>query len=98
MQQSLVGLVRVLIYHVVVQRPDIVPGLFPDLWDPTQYEPWGNIRPARIENEDIVRAFQQLITSDEVFDGYKLCFFIDGLDEFDEETKTHTDLINSILA
>ncbi|KAK0748990.1 hypothetical protein B0T18DRAFT_96185 [Schizothecium vesticola] len=97
MQKSLVGLIRALMYHVVIQRPDIILELFPDLWDPARFEPWGNTRPERIENEDVVRAFQQLIASEEISNGYKFCFFIDGLDEFDEETKTHTNLLSTLL-
>ncbi|KAK3360476.1 hypothetical protein B0T25DRAFT_565365 [Lasiosphaeria hispida] len=43
-QKSLVGLIRALMCHVVLQQPDIIPEVFPDLWDPAQFEPWGNIR------------------------------------------------------
>jgi hypothetical protein len=49
-----------------------------------------------VENDEIIRAFRQVITIKDIYENYRYCFFIDGLDEFDEMLQTYTNLINSL--
>jgi hypothetical protein len=42
-----------------------------------------------IKNDDISTAFDEMRTSEEIRRSFRLCFFIDGLDEFNGEEMTH---------
>jgi len=96
MQKSLMGLIRALMFHVIRQSRDIIPEIFPQHWDPAKYDPWGPRPTVRIENDEILRAFRQLVANQDIYHSYRYCFFIDGLDEFDEELQSYTNLINSL--
>ncbi|KAK0716088.1 hypothetical protein B0H67DRAFT_666678, partial [Lasiosphaeris hirsuta] len=60
--KNLVGLIRALVSHIALQQSDTIPDIFPDLWDPSQFEPWDDTRASTIENDDILGAFQRLLT------------------------------------
>jgi len=96
MQKSLLGLIRALAYHVITQCPDVIPGIFPQHWDPAAYDVLGQGPAVSLENDDILRAFQQLVAVEDIYENYRYCFFIDGLDEFDEPLQTYTGLISSL--
>jgi hypothetical protein len=96
LQKSLLGLIRGLMCHVVSQSPDIIPDIFPQHWDPARYDAWGHGPVVALENDEILQAFHRLVAAQEIYENYRYCFFIDGLDEFDESLQTHTRLINSL--
>jgi hypothetical protein len=96
MQKSLLGLIRALTFHVTNQCPHIIPEIFPQHWEPARYEPVGQHPVVNIENDEIIWAFRQLVTIKDIYENYRYCFFIDGLDEFDEMLQTYTNLINAI--
>jgi hypothetical protein len=87
MQKSQLGLLRSLIFQVVGKYPDLIPICFPTRWAEMYSgsldlgrevagKPW-SVR-------ELSSAFRKLICQKE--SPVKLCFFIDGLDEFGGDT------------
>ncbi|KAK4100796.1 hypothetical protein N658DRAFT_82975 [Parathielavia hyrcaniae] len=74
-QRSLSGLLRSLLYDVLRQRPDLIPDVFPNVGYLTQFE---------LEHKEIQAAFYRLAHCSSLYDTTKFCFFIDGLDEYEE--------------
>jgi len=98
MQKNLLGLIRGLTYCVVSQCPDIIAEIFPQHWDPSRYDPWGHGLVVTLENDDILQAFHRLVAVENIYENYRFCFFIDGLDEFDESLQIHSGLVNSLVS
>ncbi|KAL6411519.1 P-loop containing nucleoside triphosphate hydrolase [Ilyonectria robusta] len=100
MQRSLKGLTQSLLYTILEQVPELIESVFPDQWKRTRSMPWDNLCQVRLSLADIQGAFQSLIRNDQVYSSWRFCFFIDGLDEFDEsngldpeDRSTYADLI-----
>lgn len=100
MQRSLKGLTQSLLYTILEQVPELIESAFPDQWKRTRSIPWDNPCQVRLSLADIQGAFQSLIRNDQVYSSRRFCFFIDGLDEFDEsngldpeDRSTYADLI-----
>ncbi|OCK82825.1 hypothetical protein K432DRAFT_423847 [Lepidopterella palustris CBS 459.81] len=90
MQTSREGLLRTLLYQCLSQCPEAIPQLCPKRWDAYRLfgqdpHPWG-----LSELLETVALFIQ-----EYRDTRKICFFIDGLDEFEGD---HTELLGSLLS
>lgn len=83
-EKSLGGLIRGLISSIIQQNPHLARVLFPRLWDPK--DPQSSPITARMElgDKEVLRAFDRLTQERLVSEQYRICFFIDGLDEFDE--------------
>lgn len=98
LQRSLLGLVRTLLFHVVAQCGDIIPELFEEFWQPSEYSVWGtNLPYLALGSREIMSAFNRLMNNENVFADHRFCFFIDGLDEFEETYQTYAALLNSLL-
>ncbi|KAJ6112177.1 hypothetical protein N7523_008238 [Penicillium sp. IBT 18751x] len=81
LQMSLEGLYRSLLFETFIQCPDLIPRVFPTLWEglstgaaPPQQTP--------LHFKEIKAAFGRLVQESQSFDAY-ICFWIDGLDEFE---------------
>jgi hypothetical protein len=85
-QMSQMGLLRSLLYQVLIKYPRWAPSLFPERWE--TYDLFGGDTREWTWSE-LLRALKALAHFDD--GNTKLSFFIDGLDEFDGE---HTQLIN----
>ncbi|KAK4210400.1 hypothetical protein QBC37DRAFT_403470 [Rhypophila decipiens] len=86
-QKSFRGLTKGLLYSAVRSAPELIEFLFPQYWDP----PGVISKSARMRVEfditerDVTTAFSRLVGGmPEIADRFQICFFIDGLDEFDE--------------
>jgi hypothetical protein len=84
-QNSLVGLYRSILFGVLEQSQELIPQIFPEAYsaflDPAHQDVEDSaafFRPDHVKN-----AFSRLISS-ALPDRYRLCFFIDGLDEYGE--------------
>lgn len=98
LQRSLLGLVRTLLFHVVAQCRDIIPEVFEEFWQPSEYSVWGtNLPYLALGSREIMSAFNRLMNNENVFADHRFCFFIDGLDEFEETYQTYAALLNSLL-
>lgn len=96
MQKSLLGLVRSLLYRVLYQCPESIQDIFPQYWDNSQYSHWSTPPAIHIENKEIFDGFHGLLQNTKVFENHRFCFFVDGLDEFQEAFRTYPDLVASL--
>jgi hypothetical protein len=77
-QMSQEGLLRSILYDALRQRPDMIPKVLPDLW--TAFQTLRVVQPVWLLT-DLMAAFDRLVAC--ATDNYfKICFFVDGLDEF----------------
>ncbi|KAK1835717.1 hypothetical protein QBC39DRAFT_244295, partial [Podospora conica] len=83
LQKSQIGLLRTMLFQILKRHPDLVPVACPDRFSTKDYE--------HLESwtmETLVQAFNLLISCKKL--PVRMCFFIDGLDEY---SGIHTDLI-----
>ncbi|KAI1501058.1 hypothetical protein F5X99DRAFT_211872 [Biscogniauxia marginata] len=98
-QNTLRGLVRGLLYDVLDNQPNLVHDLFPQ-WSAVNLE-YGStpayIPPMKISDKDCSTAFQRLLDAKKAVEDTQICFFIDGLDEFEDDHRyTHNDLVQKL--
>lgn len=91
MQMSRMGLLQSLLYQCLDGRPDLVPDIFPKRWKNHllfggDLRPWGW--------GELTHALKTLIQRTDI----RFLFFIDGLDEFNEEPSELTELIVNLSA
>ncbi|ROV90353.1 hypothetical protein VMCG_09737 [Cytospora schulzeri] len=85
LQKSLEGLYRAMLWDILRQFPALIPHAFPDTWSVAINAKHRNIRhdPSfHIELKDLRAALDRIFNSQIIATQYKLCIFIDGLDEF----------------
>ena len=96
-QKSQPGLLRALLFQVLSQQPDLIPTILPEVWAKTYSKTVNEKYPG----EDFTRfwslqqlklTFRALISQKDV--PLKICFMVDGLDEFDGEHDSHEALAN----
>lgn len=87
LQMSLEGLYRSLLFEVCRQSLGLIPLIFPDLWQsllsgfaPPQQTP--------LQFDEVKAAFNRLIHAGDATNS-RICFFIDGLDEYQGDTVHH---------
>ena len=95
LQMSLQGLYRTLLYHVLAQCPALIPDVLPEQWKDVSYS--SRLEPSildsqRFRPDDIKNAFDRLMDIPLSSDKFKVCFFIDGLDEFEAHAYDHKKL------
>ncbi|KAL6910650.1 hypothetical protein GGI43DRAFT_18662 [Trichoderma evansii] len=89
MQKSQEGLFRALLHQILGKRPELIPIVCADRWNAPHYErsyPW--------TLKQLAEAFQRLGGLDNV--RWRICLFIDGLDEYDGEPTDVIDIIHKI--
>jgi hypothetical protein len=87
-----VGLVRSLLFSVLQQCPEATPDVFPRHWNTSEHLPWALPQRIHLGDYEILAAFDNLVSNGDVYSDHRFCFFIDGLDEF-EESSQHRDLV-----
>ena len=88
MQMTQEGLLRTLLHQVVAQRPDILPSIAPKYWESLcLFDSCVHNFTASELQEMILRAVRTLSNDS------KICFFIDGLEEFGDD---HQELISMV--
>ncbi|KIX99771.1 uncharacterized protein Z520_04407 [Fonsecaea multimorphosa CBS 102226] len=91
MQKSHQGLLQSLLYTVLEKHPSAIPGVFADIWDSLwDKETDGNMPPLTLV--ELKRAFSALVNLDLPF---KMCFFVDGIDEYDGD---HVDICSFLMS
>ncbi|KAH9479858.1 Vegetative incompatibility protein HET-E-1 [Psilocybe cubensis] len=92
-QRSQAGLLRSLLYQLLGQQPDLIPAVFPILWDKI----WKADTRTRIQLtsnwslSDLLDAFYRFF---EICDNNRhVCLLIDGLDEFEGDHQIMIDLL-----
>ena len=77
LQKSLSGLIRGLLYCLLSNSPDLIPIALPGPWERSSAH-----ERIHLEQDQIRKAFDIMVSSQESRLGHKFVFFIDGLDEF----------------
>ncbi|KAF4996147.1 hypothetical protein FDECE_12572 [Fusarium decemcellulare] len=84
MQKSLTGLYRSLLHSVLLAAPELIHTTFPEIWSQFKSTPWQATTTTRFSEKDTRRAFSRLISDASLYKTHRICFFIDGLDEYQE--------------
>lgn len=84
-ERSLRGLIRGLLSGIIQNDPSLTKILFSNSWGSNYgHQAMSLARPLKLSDKEISAAFDMLIHDQSLIDKYCICFFIDGLDEFDE--------------
>ena len=89
MQRSLTGLLLSLLYELLSQCPEWMKAVFPWRWQ--SYE-LGILNPGPYTNTELLDAFRKLVQK--AAGSSNICFFIDGLDEFEGDDTARTEIVN----
>ncbi|CAJ2508279.1 Uu.00g094650.m01.CDS01 [Anthostomella pinea] len=91
------GLIRGLLYDILGNAPSLMPIMFPQWSAGNLAEKPADTQAIRISEKDCFRAFHQMIDARHAREAPYLCFFIDGLDEFDEDADIpHGELVKML--
>ncbi|KAK3328565.1 hypothetical protein B0T19DRAFT_424926 [Cercophora scortea] len=97
-QRTLKGMVRGLLYDVLRSSPALAERLFPALWEPRRYlSPHSHAQSIEINERDVSAAFQRLLNDAQILEKFRICIFLDGLDEFEERDRSHWDLAKTLV-
>lgn len=96
MQRSIEGLYRCLLFETCKQCPDLLPMIFPEQWARLESGPnlLTSSLPSSFRLPETKAAFDLLVRAD-LSSSHRICFFIDGLDEYDGDSVDHWHLANS---
>jgi hypothetical protein len=94
LQTSLEGLYRSLLFETLKQYPGLIPEIFPEEWDALD-SATSSFESPLFRITEIKAAFNKLI-SKRTFPKHRLCFFIDGLDEYEGDSLEHWKLADSL--
>ncbi|KAH7397225.1 hypothetical protein BKA66DRAFT_437803 [Pyrenochaeta sp. MPI-SDFR-AT-0127] len=99
LQKSLAGLYRSLLHDVCESCPELMPLVFPHVWNELLASDAPQFSDHTFSDEDVVQAFQSLIQQRNILRTHRFCFFIDALDEY-EETHQHgyRDMVNVLYS
>ncbi|RYP66289.1 hypothetical protein DL771_007871 [Monosporascus sp. 5C6A] len=97
-QKSVRGLLRGLLYDMAKDNISITKALFPRLWGDAKGWRLPAASDLIIKGSDIRAAFNQLRTDKDLRLQFRLCLFIDGLDEFDGKEMSHSRLAKELQA
>jgi hypothetical protein len=89
-QKTLKGLIRGLLHGVLSQVPSLCQHLFPKQWAPKK----GTARTKLhidLGDTEISNAFEIFMKGQEILSEFRLCFFIDGLDEFEQDYRLQSE-------
>jgi energy-coupling factor transporter ATP-binding protein EcfA2 len=84
-QKSVDGVFRTLLYTILNDHKELVPYVFAALWSTLSEERLISWQHLEISRNEIETALRELITDST--QGYQYCLFIDGLDEFEDESE-----------
>jgi hypothetical protein len=88
LQRSLEGRLCSLVYIVLDSLPHLIPRLFSRYWSPRLALPWLERPGITIGYEAIRKVFEDITDGLPEMRNQCFCFFIDGLDEFDDPNPT----------
>ncbi|KAG7100749.1 hypothetical protein HYQ46_001760 [Verticillium longisporum] len=96
-QKSIPGLYCSLLHSSLKAMPDLIPHVLPGRWQTARSSPWHINQSFEISDKEIRSAFALLVDTDIQQWKYSCCFFIDGLDEYEESPREdHRDLVDLI--
>ncbi|KAI1269316.1 hypothetical protein F5Y18DRAFT_374216 [Xylariaceae sp. FL1019] len=93
-EKSLEGLYRSVLYQILNERPSLMPAIFPSCFQPNQIT--RNDQLLELTRPHYLRiAFQRFLDLVKEAD-YKMCLFIDGLDEFEGDATDHREFAEQL--
>lgn len=95
LQRSLQGLYRSILFEVLRNCTQLISGVFPHEWEALQHRD-APVEGVILSEKAIEKAFYSLATAENLAQ-YRLCFFIDRLDEYDGDSVDHVRLAESLL-
>ncbi|KAH6682304.1 hypothetical protein F5X68DRAFT_25048 [Plectosphaerella plurivora] len=98
LQKSLSGLCRSLLHDILAACPKLIQSVLPAIWarvvDHPHPQPELEIRPREIQI-----AFEQLIRDRDLYAHHRFCFFIDGLDEYEQTSQQdHKSMVDMLIS
>ncbi|PVH78540.1 hypothetical protein DL98DRAFT_550080 [Cadophora sp. DSE1049] len=90
LQKSQAGMLRSLLLEVLTRRPFLIPVLFPDVCRSILSKQLSG--PIELSFSELLKAFSTFVAS--VSNGVKVCFIIDGLDEYDGDPNELAELLS----
>jgi hypothetical protein len=90
-QKSLRGFLSTLLHDSLKQRQALIPDVLPEAWNEASSIAWQANTNIRLDEKALRSAMKRLLQAQS---NYRICFFIDGLDEFENVPNfDHQDLI-----
>jgi hypothetical protein len=94
LQKYLSGLYRSILHDVLKSCPELIPMLLPDQWNEAKSMPWQIQTQLQLRTEDIKAAFSRLRENQNLYEKHCFCYFIDGLDEYEETcSEDYTEIV-----
>ncbi|KAK2472289.1 hypothetical protein H9L39_16169 [Fusarium oxysporum f. sp. albedinis] len=85
MQKSLDGLYRSLLYDILYAFPELIKNVLPNIWKEVETSPWQIQTKFDLPIDVVKSALEQIIfNSESCAPRVCFCFFVDGIDEYDE--------------
>ncbi|KAF1954475.1 hypothetical protein CC80DRAFT_536667 [Byssothecium circinans] len=80
-------------------RPELIPTVLPHQWTQVTSTPHQSQTGIRLSSEDIRAAFSRLIELPNLYKKHCFCFFIDGLDEYENtRQEDYKDMVNLLIS
>lgn len=96
-QKSLPGLLQSLLHDVLRDEPSLAACALPEVWQEVRACPWQADPQIRITDKDIRRGLDNVFAHCKTARKHRLCFFIDGLDEYVEAKQfDHRDMVQML--
>ncbi|KAF5656529.1 P-loop containing protein [Fusarium circinatum] len=93
-QKNMDGMYRTLLHTILSKHRELIPQIFGDHWNTLSEELSMSQPPLEINRNEIKTALEELITDSTR--GYQYCFFIDGLDEFNDDNMPNYSLASQL--
>lgn len=84
LQKSLGGLFRSLLYEILKLCPELIPAVLSDQWQIAEVIPWQARNEIEFSIKNLAGALLKVVQNRSICEKYCFCYFIDGLDEFEE--------------
>ncbi|GMF66848.1 unnamed protein product [Aspergillus oryzae] len=84
LQNSIKGLLQSILHDLLAQCPDLITVVFPKHWDQVYGGPFSVPSKLEFQPNEIREAFRRSIEDGALYHKCRFCFFIDGLDEYQE--------------
>ncbi|KAM0215043.1 hypothetical protein ACHAQD_008550 [Fusarium lateritium] len=95
-EKSLAGLYRSILYDILKECPDLIPGTFPEHWAKAKQAPWMTNNKLEIPTALIKDALNRLLQNPQLYDKHCFCLLIDGLDEFEPGLQDDLDYLDLV--
>jgi hypothetical protein len=95
--KSISGLRKSILHDILNECPELVSAVFPTKWSELMAVEASQIYDCELSDEDVENGFKSLLRLVETDKKYRLCFFIDALDEFEGlDGQTFRDLVDEL--